>query len=76
MESYYFVELMLWFLAPIAIMLVLALISLVVYFYFLSERRHGKNLPHKAQNTFNLWNLFVKLCLWVCLVFYPQLSYV
>ena len=26
MESYYFVELMLWFLAPIAIMLVLALI--------------------------------------------------
>ena len=73
-ESYYYLELILWFCAPIAITLLLTVIGLGIYFVFLTSM--GEGSTNRSQNILNVWNLYCKLCLWICLVFFPQLSYV
>jgi hypothetical protein len=57
---------------PFAIALPLLLIVYGVYVVSVKRMEAG---DLKAQNVMNLWNLFCKLCLWICLVFFPQLSY-
>jgi hypothetical protein len=71
-DNYYYYELLMWFMLPFAIALPLLLIVYGVYVVSVKRMEAG---DLKAQNVMNLWNLFCKLCLWICLVFFPQLSY-